>query len=191
MNFDETMEGTAQTEQSGEASSQTRAKGDKSRLYCPVPGCPKGVMSEAAVWMASQALRNHLNEHASGRLLGALPESWLRENQSSLCPVCGLIVSNRFGGVCPKCRPKHRTWQAQEVEGRPLAEGMPTWHEIGTDPINTKAYVPKGAKKLWAQCVASALNQISGHGDDKAWREWHMLPKPVLRSVVRGGGKNA
>ena len=102
-----------------------------------------------------------------------------------------MIVNNRFGGVCPKCRPKHRAGQTQETEGRPLPEGMPSWHEIGTTQIHTKAYVPKGAKHLWGQCVASALIQILCHGDDRAWREWYMLPKAVLRSSDRGGGKNA
>ena len=72
---------------------------------------------------------------------------------------------------------------------RPLAENVPTWEDIAAAPILTKAYVPQGAKRLWAQCVASAVNQIIVYGDDKAWREWYMLPKAVLRSADRGGGK--
>jgi hypothetical protein len=71
-----------------------------------------------------------------------------------------------------------------------MAPGMPSWHDIGTTRIPTKAYVPRGAKKIWGQCVAAALGQILLHGDDKAWREWYMLAKAVLRSADRGGKKN-
>ena len=72
-----------------------------------------------------------------------------------------------------------------------MAPGTPSWHEIATTRVFTKAYVPKGAKGIWGQCVAAGLNQILVHGDDKAWRDWYMLPKAVLRSANRGGGKTA
>ena len=55
--------------------------------------------------------------------------------------------------------------------------------------IITKAYVPQGAKQRWSQCLVAALSQVTAHNDDKAWRELFMLPKAVLRSAVRGGGK--
>ena len=123
LNFDELMEAASHAECSGEANNQTTSSGTRHRLYCPVPGCPKGRKTEAAGCMAPKTLRDHLSEHALGRFPGAVPESWLQENQSSICPVCTMIINNRFGGVCPKCRPKRRAEQTQETEGRPLPNG--------------------------------------------------------------------
>ena len=56
--------------------------------------------------------------------------------------------------------------------------------------IPTKAHVPTGARKLWAQCLVGAVAQTVQHDDLRAWTELLMLPKAVLRSSTRGGKSN-
>ena len=52
----------------------------------------------------------------------------------------------------------------------------------------TKKIVPKGAKRLWAQCLLSALCSVAAYNDTQAWQELYALPKCTLRSQQRGGG---
>ena len=73
LDFDEHMEAASHTECSGDTNNQTKSSGNRHRLYCPVPGCPKGRKTEAAGCMAPKTLRDHLNEHALGRFPGAVP----------------------------------------------------------------------------------------------------------------------
>jgi hypothetical protein len=166
----------------------TESKG--SRWYCPVEGCPKSDMARAAGWASFQGVKDHLEEHTCGRLGGTIPPPWLKNNKLGQCQVCHKVIAARWGKACQKHAPSWRDEEeTQEAEGRPVQPGTPSWEQLAAGRIKTKNYVPKGAKQLWAQCLVAALNQVATFNDDKAWRELYMLPKAVLRSAFRAGGK--
>ncbi len=50
-----------------------------------------------------------------------------------------------------------------------------------------KAYIPKAAKHVWAQCLLSAVAAVLQHNDELAWLDLLMLPKAVLRASARSG----
>ena len=52
---------------------------------------------------------------------------------------------------------------------------------------STKKVVPKGAKRMWAQCFLSALCSVVAYNDTQSWQELYALPKCALRGQQRGG----
>ena len=135
-------------------------------------------------------MRNHLEEHAGGRFVGAIPEDFMEKHSLRQCTVCSRLLNKRFGQACPRCKPKLAPPRRDAAGGRDLPGDWPTWDEVFEANIPTKAHVPQGARKLWAQCLVGALAQVHQYGDLRAWVELLMLPKAVLRSPIRGGKKN-
>jgi hypothetical protein len=66
---------------------------------------------------------------------------------------------------------------------------MPDMHEVARARTPTKAFMPKRARKLWAECLAGTFGQIVKHNDARAWADPYFHPAVVLRSAYRGGGK--
>ena len=48
-------------------------------------------------------------------------------------------------------------------------------------------HVPRGARGVWAQCLARALSSVAIHNTHTAWAELLMLPKAVLCPAPRSG----
>ena len=94
-----------------------------------------------------------------------------------MCPVCSKLISRRFGGTCPRCRPSLMGRQAPGAEGRPLPEGYPAIADIFKLRLPTRKHVPKGAQALFSECLARAANQVCVHNDERAWVEFFLLPK--------------
>ena len=161
-----------------------------SRVYCPVRGCPESLPERAAGWRSHSSMRAHLNEHAAGRCVGAVPETYLQANRLNQCQVCSKLISTRFGGTCPSCRPQLASSSARgsNVDDSRAYTG-PAFEEIFSKRVPTKNSVPKPARKLWTQCLVEALAQIVEFNDELAWAQFFMLPKAVLRSSFRGGKK--
>ena len=62
------------TDVSMEASQEAgAASAGRRRLYCPVIGCPEGNCARSQGWIDPQALRKHMEGHASGRFSGDVP----------------------------------------------------------------------------------------------------------------------
>ena len=160
------------------------------RFYCPVAGCPRAVCARSAGWGSLQAMRSHLEEHAGGRFVGAIPEVFMEEHSLRQCTICSRLLKKRFGPACPRCKPKLAPARQDAAGGRDIPGDWPSWDEVFEANIPTKAHVPQGARKLWAQCLVGALAQTVQHGDLRAWMELLMLPKAVLRSSNRGGRNN-
>eukprot|EP00973_Karenia_brevis_P051539 7158402-Karenia_brevis.AAC.1 len=118
-----------------------------------------------------------MQEHATGRLMGEIPEAWLQSNNLEQCSVCARILSTRYGGTCPRCRPTLRHGVARHSSGRPVPVDWPTLEEVMTARIHTRAHVPNGARKLWSQCVTAALSEVARHNDLRAWIQLLSLPK--------------
>lgn len=137
-----------------------------------------------------QALRSHVQEHAMGRLMGDVPEGWLQEQNLEACSVCSRLLSRKFGGTCPRCRPALRRGMLTSPDSRPVPPDWPSLEQVLTTRIPTRAHVPLGARKTWAQCLAAALSDARTYNDEKAWIQMLALPKMVLRAADRAGKKN-
>ena len=169
---------------------ESMGSSSRQRLYCPVPGCPDSNCRRAAGWASKQSLRSHVEEHATGRLMGVIPDTWMRDQNLEQCSVCSRLLSQRFGGTCPRCRPALQRDPPSAAGSRPVPEDWPSLEEVFTLRIPTKAYVPKAARKDWAQCLAASLSRVRHYNDEKAWIELLSLPQMVLRAPDRGGCKN-
>jgi len=159
------------------------------RRYCPVLGCLHGDPLRARGWTTKQALRNHLNEHSCGRLPGAVPQEVLQQNSWDQCSVCGSLVSTRYNGVCPHCRPAARAAVGEEP-GTTRAHDtprLPSLEAVHSRRVRMLKYVPKEARKLWGQCVARTAALVVLHNDEAAWTEWEMLAKTLLCTPKRQG----
>jgi hypothetical protein len=74
-----------------------------SRVFCPVPSCPCSYPARARGWASWNSMRHHVDAHLAGTLQGEVSLSWLRSQNRTRCPVCGLSVSQSHG-VHPTCR---------------------------------------------------------------------------------------
>ena len=46
--------------------------------------------------------------------------------------------------------------------------------------VHNLKYVPKAARRSWAQCVALTAAAVFWHNNEQAWAEWHMLAQGLL-----------
>ena len=122
--------------------------------------------------------------------MGDIPAAWLQEQNLEACAVCSRLLSRRYGGACPRCRPILRQGQAAGTQSRPLPPDWPSLDQVVKTHIPTRVQVPLGARKVWAQCLAAAVSDARTHNDEKAWVQLLALPKMVLRVPDRGGKKN-
>ena len=77
-----------------------------SRILCPVVGCPESLASSIRYYHDFKSIRNHLDQHCSGQLSGAIPVSFLRNYGFTQYSECDKTLSTRFNiNICPKYRP--------------------------------------------------------------------------------------
>ena len=162
------------------------SSGSKRRHYCPVVGCPQGDPNRAAGWTCAQSLRNHVQEHASGRLAGGPPPSWLAENSLDRCSVCSKLLSRRFGWSCPRCRPQQRQGLEEPPDEREIPEDWPSLAEVAELDSVLRGRVPNNARKAWAQCLATEMADVNSFNDTRAWVQFFSLPQVVLAKPARG-----
>ena len=79
------------------------------RILCPVPGCLDAIESSHRYFRDFLSIKSHLNDHCTGHLAGAVPISFLTQNDYSLCEICNKVLHIRYHGTCPKCQPYART----------------------------------------------------------------------------------
>ena len=102
------------------------------------------------------------------------------------CAVCSFLLHRRYGPACPRHRSGLEV-QAPAAEGRPLPSGCPSLAAVCEQRVPLKFHVPKGARRLWGQCLLVAMAAVLRYNDERAWTELMGLPKLVLRFHVRGG----
>ena len=130
-----------------------------------------------------------MQEHASGRLIGDVPRDWMRGRNLETCSVCSRLLSTRFGGACPRCRPALQRAADRPSAGRPIPGDWPSLEEVLTARVPVRSHVPAGAKRLWAQCLAAAISEAHTFNDEKAWIQILSLPQMLLRAPARSGKK--
>eukprot|EP00959_Pyramimonas_sp_CCMP1952_P309514 6477400-Pyramimonas_sp.AAC.1 len=107
----------------------------RTRVFCPVPGCPRADPAATAGGADHQSMRLHLNEHAAGRFPGLplAPQDYLDDHRLSQCSVCQRFLSTRYNGICPRCRPAARAAAAGAApavdDAVPRPPGLPSLEE--------------------------------------------------------------
>ena len=175
------------------------------RIFCPVVGCPEASLSSNKHFFDFAKIKNHLNDHCTGHLSGAIPTGFLNYFNYSQCNVCDKILHNRYKGTCPKCRPSARAQeqmnslrsQLNPTGNIPVSSqqptfvqgpiNLPTLSEIHTKHVPIIKGIPLGLRRLWAQCLTRAIAQVVWANNDASWLELQMLPKCTLCRPVRAG----
>ena len=134
-------------------------------------------------------MRAHIDSHLAGTLQGEVPSEWLRSQRRKRCSVCGLSVSCRHG-IHPTCRPAARAAAATEAPRTDSADDLPPFAAIQASGVRTLRHVPATARSLWGRALSHALASVAHYNDERAWREFLMLPQCVLCSPPRGGRKH-
>ena len=104
----------------GLPTSASASASSHARMYCPVTTCPAHDTVRSAGWSDVRELRKHLQEHVCGRLAGDVPLETLSSLNLDICSVCSKLLSRRFGGTCPSCRPDLAAPAMEIDSGRPL-----------------------------------------------------------------------
>ena len=159
------------------------------RCHCPVPGFPAADPLRSAGWKGVASMRNHLEEHAGGRLQGDILAQLLEDNMLGQCVVCSKMLHRRFGNACPRCRPQVQS-PTPERQSRPMVDGCPDIAAIFEAKVRLKTHIPKGARQMWSLCLLAALAEVVEHNDMRAWADLLALPKLVLKSHIHGGRSN-
>ena len=176
-----------------------------SRIFCPVAGCPEASTSSHRRFRDFASIRNHLDKHCTGQLAGAVPINFLRQYKFSQCSECDKILSIRFKGTCPKCKPRARSREqinimrtrtrapdnnpstSQQQPNNQEQRAPPSLSEIQKQFVPTIKNIPRVLRRLWAQCLAKALAQTVWSNNEASWTELLMLAKCTLCRPTRGG----
>ena len=119
------------------------------------------------------------------RCKGRFPLSGFRPSVGS----AGLSVSCRHG-IHPTCRPAARAAAATDAPRTGSVDDLPTFDAIQAGGVRTLRHVPAAARSLWGRALSHALASVAHHNDERAWREFLMLPQCVLCPPPRGGRRH-
>ena len=175
------------------------------RMLCPVTGCPEASISSSRHFRNFASIRNHLNDHCTGQLSGALPADYLNHHGFTQCSVCDKIISKVYHGTCPRCRPSARIRdQMNSIRSRvttqssnnPTPQPTPSAQQTKVHPtlatvhkqyVRTIRNIPVSVRRQWALCFTRAVAQAVWLNNETAWTELQMLAKCTLCSPPRGG----
>ena len=179
--------------------STTAAVGN--RILCPVVGCPESLATSNRFFKNFASIRTHLNDHCTGQRSGVVPLDFLNHHNYSQCNVCDKILAKCYRGTCPKCRPRLQTQQrlnyirgqfnspsnSQNTQSTQNTPSLPSLDVILKRFVPTIKNIPKGLRRLFAQCLAKSLAQAVWTNSISSWTELLMLPKCTLCRPARGG----
>ena len=175
-----------------------------SRIFCPVVGCPESLTSGNRYFRDFAGIKNHLNDHCTGHLSGAVPGNFLRHYDYSQCNVCDKVLHKRYLSTCPKCRPRARSQHQlntlrnrvnssnnppSDQQSQPLdhSRDLPSLTAVHEQFVPTIKNIPKGLRRLFAQCHTKALAKAVWYNNVASWTELQMLPKCTIVRPARGG----
>lgn len=176
-----------------------------SRVFCPVITCPESSDTSRRHFRDFNSIKNHLNEHVTGHLSGAVPLDFLQKHNYSLCSICDKILHTRYKGVCPKCRPAARAQEQMEAlrsnvfpagqNPSPTQQSLsaqerialPSLADIYGKFVLTLRNIPVSLRSLWAQCLKKSLALAVWHNNEASWAELQMLAKCTLCQPPRAG----
>ena len=179
---------------------------DSNRLFCLVVECPESRVSSIRTFRNFASIKAHLNDHCTGQLSGAVPVNFLSHFDYTQCRVCDKVLHKKFtNSTCPKCRPTARaqnqilhmrnhvtsldnsTPNNSQIQSDTGQDNLPSLSEIHKRHTPTIKNIPKGLRKLFAQCLTKAIAQAVWLNNEKSWVELQMLAKCTLCRPTRGG----
>ena len=192
------------------AGPQTHQQGPTTlrRIFCPVVGCAHALTSSNRHYRDFKSIKNHLNDHCTGHISGAVPVDFLNQNSYSQCRICDKLVHTKFQGTCLKCRPSARmreqvdsmrrhnngtiTTPASDQQAIHTQEprALPSLAEVHERFTPIIKNIPLVLRRLWAQCLVRALAQVAWTNSEANWTELQMLPKCTLCRPTRGGNSH-
>ena len=100
--------------------------------HCPVAGCYCAAGSGFPAWGTDASLRDHVDAHFLGSIVGEVPNEWLRARGLVRCRVCGNTASaSRRGGVHERCAATLRAEARSAVGGDEWAHVDDGWERGG------------------------------------------------------------
>ena len=177
------------------------------RILCPVDSCPEALVGSNRHFKDFASIKNHLNDHCTGHLSGAVPLDFLKFHNYSQCNVCDRVLHSRFRGTCRRCQPFARTInQMNTMRNQVNSTNIPnislesSQHHMDQLPtilpsltiihevfVPTIKNIPVQLRRLWSQCLSKAIAQVVWHNNETSWSELQMLPKCTLCCPKRGG----
>ena len=145
----------------------------KHKKACVVLGCSE--LIAPTMW------RHHLGLHAQGLFPGAVPQSWLAEQDLFICPNCLLLVANsHHSSHQQKCSHSFNVPAScfDEAIDPPLS--LPSLTDVFQAKCNTIRHIPSRDKQAFAQVLSSTLMAVVHENSEQAWLKLLMLPKSVL-----------
>ena len=147
------------------------------RKPCLVRGCTERIAP--SMW------RQHMTLHAQGFFPGAVPDSWLQEQNLFICPRCqGLVANSRLPShqlKCPLVNNSVRlsTFSPSSTTGA-MPSPLPTFEAICVLPVRTVRHIPAKDRQAVALVLSSSLRAAAFENTQEAWLKVFMLPKCTL-----------
>ena len=172
------------------------------RILCPVATCPEASAASTRHYKDFKSIKNHLSDHCTGHLSGAVPPDFLRFHDYHQCKICDKVLHTRFEH-CLRCRPvararaeldllreRNHSAISQPSQSSQGISDRPNLSTIHSRHVPTIRNIPYKLRGLWAQCLKQALAQAVWSNNEVAWTELQMLPKSTLCRPVRGGNRH-
>ena len=143
---------------------------------CPVQGCQQ--LIAPTMW------RQHMTLHAQGFFSGAVPGSWLQEQDLFVCPNCQQLVANsRHSSHLRKCTHANAAPPSLSPLGVQVADPslfpLPTFESVCNLSGRTVRHIPLKDRLSFALALSSALRSAVHDNSEDAWLTLLMLPKCV------------
>ena len=175
------------------------------RILCPVITCPESSVTSNRHFRDFASIKNHLNDHISGHLSGAVPVEFLQHHSYSQCSFCDKVLHTRYHGICQRCRPTARAQEqlnalrnrisspaqnpslSQQPQSAQSPTTIPSFADIHGKFVPTIRNIPLPIRRLWAQCLKKTLAQVVWNNNEATWAELQMLAKCTLCRPRRAG----
>ena len=154
------------------------------RKPCLVRGCTERIAP--SMW------RQHMTLHAQGFFPGAVPDSWLQEQNLFICPRCrGLVANSRLPSHQLKCPLVNNSVCLSVLSPSSTTGAMPsplpTFEAICELPVRTVWHIPAKDRQAVALVLSSSLRAAAFENTQEAWLKVFMLPKCILFAPKRCG----
>ena len=153
---------------------------------CCVSGCTE--LIAPTMW------RTHMSQHAKGVFPGTVPDSWLNEQDASICNHCRQLVSkSRMTSHTRKCTASVSTTVysiPSSCQADPPVPNLPSFEEVCELNCPTLRFIPARFRPDFARILSSTLNSVILTNSVESWLKLFMLPKCVLPLCKRRGRHN-
>ena len=142
--------------------------------------------------IAPSMWRQHMTLHAQGFFPGAVPDSWLQEQNLFICPRCrGLVANSRLPSHQLKCPLVNNSVCLSALSPSSTTGAMPsplpTFEAICELPVRTVWHIPAKDRQAVALVLSSSLRAAAVENTQEAWLKVFMLPKCILFAPKRCG----